>query len=224
MKLMKGPTIPKPKMLIVDQWYSEQEEKRIWNELEFYTQPDKFERAETSGNVAKDEQNEVLGEHFRIHLDQLYTPRARDYLNISDILNYHSKLQTPQFHEAIKQANPVYYRQFRETNVTYSLVSYYDGNDYYKPHHDIFMWTVLIWFYKKPKAYTGGDLIFPEYSNFRVEALHNRMVAFPSYYLHGVETINLPEDKRNKGLGRYTITHFLHTNAGGKYWENESQK
>jgi Rps23 Pro-64 3,4-dihydroxylase Tpa1-like proline 4-hydroxylase len=220
MKLMKGPTIPQPQILVVDDWYSKEEEERVWKELEFYTQPNKFDRAE-NGNVALDEDNKVLGEHFRVHLDQLYTPKARDLLNISDILNYHSKLQTPQFHEAIKKANPTYYRMFRETNITYSLISYYDANDYYKPHHDIFMWTVLIWFYKQPKAYTGGDLIFPEYNNFRVESLHNRMIAFPSYYLHGVETINLPEDKTNKGLGRYTITHFLHTHAGGKYWENE---
>lgn len=89
MKLMKGPTIPQPKILVVDDWYSKEEEERVWKELEFYTQPNKFDRAE-NGNVALDEDNKVLGEHFRVHLDQLYTPKARDLLNISDILNYHS--------------------------------------------------------------------------------------------------------------------------------------
>ena len=36
------------------------------------------------------------------------------------------------------------------------------------------------------------------------------LCAFPSYYLHEVSPVKLPVDKRDKGLGRYTITHFLH--------------
>lgn len=209
MNLMKGPSKPKPPHLIVDNWYSPDEEKRIWTELDFYSHKNKFERAETE-HIAKDENGKYLGEHFRVHLDNLYTDEARK-LNISDIFNCFSKTQTPKFREAIKSCcSPYFQRTFSQIDTFYSLVSYYENNDYYKPHHDIFSWTILIWFFREPKAFTGGDLIFPEFNNYRVECKHNRLIAFPSYNLHGVETINIPKEKRGKGFGRYTITHFLH--------------
>lgn len=208
MKLIRGSKQPAPAHVIVDNWYTPEEEKRIWKELDFYTQTDKFERAEWR-DIARDINNNPLGQHFRIHLDKLYTQEARN-TNLSDILTYFSKLQTPDFGDKIKGCSPFYSKTFFNTNISYSFVSYYENNDYYKPHFDTFFWTVLIWFYKEPKAFEGGDLIFPEYMNYRVKCKHNRMIAFPCYYLHGVETIQIPEDKRNQGLGRYTITHFFH--------------
>ena len=206
---MSGPRKPQPGILISDKWFNPEEEKRIWTELDFYTDKDKFERAETSGNVATNGENQFLGEHFRIHLDQLYTRQAREDC-ISDILKHITKFQDSNLHKALKNANKMYAKTFTETNRTYSLISYYENNDYYKPHHDVFFWTGLIWFFREPKQFTGGDLIFPEFDNYRVECLHNRLILFPCYYLHGVETINLPEEKRDKGLGRYTLTHFFH--------------
>lgn len=198
-----------PDYLISDNWFSPEEEKRIWQELEFYTHKDKFHRAETSGNVATNDQGQYLGEHFRIQVDSSYTRQAK-IDGISDILRHTNKFQNPELHRALENASKLYAKTFMQTNVTYSLLSYYENNDYYKPHHDIFFWTALIWFFKEPKAFTGGDLIFPEFNNYRIECKHNRMLMFPCYYLHGVETIKIPKDKLNKGLGRYTITHFFH--------------
>lgn len=208
MRLIKAQTPLKPSHVLIDNWYSPSEEKRIWKELDFYSEKDKFERAEWQ-EIATDEKGKHLGEHFRIHLDKFYTNEARD-LKISDILNFVSKAQTDDFRNAIKKCAPAYSRTFTETNISYTLVSYYDNADYYKPHHDSFFWTILIWFYREPQAFTGGDLIFPEFHNYRVECKHNRLIAFPCFYLHGSETVNLPEEKRDKSLGKYTITHFFH--------------
>ena len=211
MHITGGNPHPIPQHLVIDDWYSEDELKRVWKELEFYTHNDKFESAIGSGNVATNEKDEHLGEQKRIHLDQMYTHDARR-TNLSDILNFSTKVQSKDFHEAIKKCSPMFSRTFLQTNLTYSLLSYYENNHYYAPHHDIFFWTVLIWLYKEPKAFSGGDFIFADkpFNNYKVECKNNRLIAFPSYYLHGVETVNLPEDKRGKGLGRYTITHFFH--------------
>ncbi len=208
MKILGGVTNATPELLIIDNWYSSTEEKRIWKELNFYTESDKFEKAEST-EIATNEKGEHLGEHYRVHLNKLYTREALK-LKISDILNYFSKLQTKEFLKAIKSCSPSFGKTFAETNTSFTLISYYENNHYYKPHHDSFFWTILIWFYKEPKSFIGGNLIFTEFDNYVVECKHNRLIAFPSYYLHGVETIKIPEEKRGQGLGRYTITHFFH--------------
>ena len=69
------------------------------------------------------------------------------------------------------------------------------------------MHTALIWFYKEPKRFTGGVLTFTQ-SKKTVECKHNRMVLFPSYYLHAVDEVTMEYKYRGKGLGRYCLTHF----------------
>ena len=208
MKLLIGPKeiVKKPEILLIENWYSKEEEERVWKELDYYTNKDKFEGAIESGNVATEKDGSFKGDHFRVHLDQIYTPKGR---SLSDILKYHSKIQQPQFHNLIKEVSPEYSRTFMTTNITYSLISYYENSHYYKAHHDAFFWTILIWFFKEPKIYKGGNLIFKEFDQ-TINCKHNMLCAFPSYYLHEVVPIEIPEENQNKGLGRYTITHFLH--------------
>ena len=93
-----------------------------------------------------------------------------------------------------------------ETDRNYNS-NYYDDAQEYKPHHDDPQFTILIWFYKEPKKFTGGDFIFTQ-PNVNVKCKHNRMVLFPSYYLHQVTPVLMDKEYRNKGLGRFTITHF----------------
>ena len=69
------------------------------------------------------------------------------------------------------------------------------------------MHTALVWFYKEPKRFTGGDLTFTQ-SQQTVECKHNRMILFPSYYLHAVDEVSMEYKYRGKGLGRYCLTHF----------------
>ena len=70
------------------------------------------------------------------------------------------------------------------------------------------MHSVLIWFYRKPKRFDGGDLIFTDL-NETVKCKHNRMILFPSYYYHKVNKVTMEEQYRNKSLGRFCLTHFF---------------
>ena len=70
------------------------------------------------------------------------------------------------------------------------------------------MHSVLIWFYRKPKRFAGGDLIFTDL-NETVKCKHNRMILFPSYYYHKVNKVIMKEQYKNKGLGRFCLTHFF---------------
>jgi Rps23 Pro-64 3,4-dihydroxylase Tpa1-like proline 4-hydroxylase len=70
------------------------------------------------------------------------------------------------------------------------------------------MWTMLIWFFKEPKKFKGGDLILNDFET-AFECKHNRMLLFPSHYEHSVAPISLAEEYKHKGMGRYTITNFI---------------
>jgi len=56
--------------------------------------------------------------------------------------------------------------------------------------------------------YEGGDLIFTQ-SKIKVDCFYNRTVIFPSWYYHAVSEINMKEEDKDKGLGRWAITHFI---------------
>ena len=146
-----------------------------------------------------------MGKSYRWYIDRLYTEEGKTY---SPIIQNISLFQTPKFHEIIEHIKPQC-RSFYSSDFTTSIISYYENNDYYKPHPDKFQWTSLIWFYREPKKFTGGNLKFTE-PNYEINVKHNRMLMFPCYYLHEVIPIKTKKFKE-MGNGRYTITHFFYS-------------
>jgi Rps23 Pro-64 3,4-dihydroxylase Tpa1-like proline 4-hydroxylase len=211
MKLIKGPAKDNNiNYLTIDNWFSEKELNSIWKELEFYSEREKLARSENNLTVTPtDLQKNPLAFSYRIYLDSFYYPEKR---NISTILSCQKKFQTPEFYNKIKDIPMA--RQFPNTNGDTSQVSYYENGDHFKSHYDVFQFTILIWLFKEPKKFEGGDLIFDEL-NEKVEVKNNRMLFFPSYYIHSVEEIKMKEDIEI-GYGRYCITHFYYTTSKGK--------
>ena len=137
-------------------------------------------------------------------MEELYPfPNDRQY---SNILTAYRKIISKEVIENYKKTTPAG-KQFEITGSDCTLINYYDDSHNYGEHFDSFMHTVFVWFYKEPKRFKGGNLIFSE-SNETVECIHNRMLMFPSYYLHEVTEIQMEEEYKNKGLGKYCITHF----------------
>ena len=188
--------------MIVDNFYTLDEQHLIWQELETLRDIFTLDKKLDGYGVAKDSNNTPLTSLKRIYLDDTYLNKRQD----SKILSLYHKIISQEVLENYRNTTPSW-RQFEITNNDCSLVSYYDDSDDYKEHFDSFMHTAFVWFYKTPKRFEGGNLIFSE-SNAIVECEHNRMVIFPSYYLHKVDKIKMKKKYRNKGLGRYCITHF----------------
>jgi Rps23 Pro-64 3,4-dihydroxylase Tpa1-like proline 4-hydroxylase len=84
------------------------------------------------------------------------------------------------------------------------LISYYEDGDYYNPHTDGAVFTVLVWIWKDPKQFTGGDLQIGSPENI-IKCMNNCGIIFPSGEMHAVTPIKL----ENSGNGRYCITLFL---------------
>ena len=189
---------------IVDNWYTEEEEKRVWSELDFYshTEHAKIEKAENTV-VAKDNDGISKSNAYRFHMWDYYTPKGQ---NISHIMNCLYKQRSIEFHDIVKNALPQHYNNFIATDTDGTMISYYDKAKYYKSHSDTVQFTCLIWLYKQPKRFFGGNLKLID-GNATIECISNRMILFPSYLQHEVTEVKSKEDIEF-GYGRYCITHF----------------
>ena len=74
------------------------------------------------------------------------------------------------------------------TNQHYTQLVYYENNDEYKSHRDCAQFTVLNWFYRKPKKFSGGNLYFEDF-DLEIECLNNRTLIFPSVINHAVNPL-----------------------------------
>ena len=184
--------------MLVDDFYTTEEQDLILEELESYRKENLYSDGKREDGYGVSPAANLN----RLYLEELY-PNNRQH---SSILKVYKKIVLPEVIENYKKTTPAA-RQFEITNNDCSVISYYEDSNNYGEHFDKFMHTVLIWFYKTPKRFTGGNLRFPEI-NKTVECIHNRMIMFPSYYLHEVDKVKIENKYRNQGLGRYCMTHF----------------
>jgi len=195
-----NPTFP---FVVIDNWYTPNEEKAVWKELDFFstTPKDHIDRAENTV-VARDPDGTAKSNAYRFYINDFYKKHS-----VSPILNCIYKQKTPEFHKILEDNCMPYARSFLSSNGDSSLLSYYEENDHYKPHHDTFAWTCLIWMVREPRLFDGGDFKLNE-PDIEVKLKNNRMVMFPCCYLHSVSPVKFHTQPKEIGYGRYTITHF----------------
>ena len=195
--------------LLFDNWYTPNEEKAVWKELDFYSSlpRESTERAENSV-VARYADGKSYSKAYRHYPLNIF---AKDGLKYSAIQNTMYKFRTKEFHKMVEFCKP-HNRSFHTSNTDSTIVSYYEDSDYYDPHHDTCQWSFLCWFFRETKKFDGGDLVMNE-SDVKITLKHNRAIFFPSCFLHQVEPIKFKEKTNEVGLGRYTITHFFWNNS-----------
>jgi len=206
-KIIKdNPTFP---FLVIDNWYTPEEEKAVWKELDFFsiTPKEQIKRAENT-IVARDPDGISLSKAYRYYIEDYYKNRQ-----VSPILNCSYKQKTPEFHNIIKECMP-YARNFSSSNGDSTLISYYEENDHYDEHHDVFQWTCLVWMVREPRLFNGGDFKLNE-PDIEVKLKNNRAVFFPCCYLHSVSPVKFHTQPKEIGYGRYTITHFYYSFPSG---------
>jgi|DEB0MinimDraft_4_1074332.scaffolds.fasta_scaffold51348_1 Rps23 Pro-64 3,4-dihydroxylase Tpa1-like proline 4-hydroxylase len=193
----------KTPFIVIDNWYTPQEEKNIWKELDFYSSQENIERAENTF-VATYEDGKPKSKAHRFHIQEYYTPLGRQR---SNIFNYMYKVRTPQFHNLVREIKP-FCNSFMSTNADSSLISYYEDSEFYDSHWDDYAWTMLIWFVREPRLFKGGDFVFPDTKQ-KIKLKQNRALFFPSMFEHKVTPVKMHTKPKEIGYGRYTITHFF---------------
>ncbi len=197
-----NPTYP---FIVIDNYYNPEEESAVWKELDFFTSNTLsiMDRAENT-IVARDEDGTSKSKAYRVYLEDYYINRK-----VSPILTFTKKLLTKEFADIMAQCEP-YSRSFFSSNTDNTMVSYYEENDHYRPHHDTFLWTTLIWFVKEPRLFDGGNFVLNDLG-YEIRLHHNRMVMFPSCFMHSVTPVKFHTNPKEPGYGRWTITHFYNS-------------
>lgn len=192
--------VKKFQVVIVDDFYTQEEYDCILNECLFLCDKRKLESPEKTG-TAKTPKGEILKSNHGLFLDHVYSNR-----NISDILFYNRKMFYKEFMEQLVNIDIVY-RYVQTSKLDITLLSYYENTHYYKPHYDTSKITVVSWFYIQPKSFLGGELIIE--NEWKIDCLANRTVIFPSMFYHEVSEIKMKEEDLNRKKGRFTISMFI---------------
>ena len=182
--------------------FTEEETTSMFNEMLHHEQKKIFlAEDETGGATDVDNPHLILKKNKGYFWDELYRNR-----NCSDILKINPKLFDDVFNSDEIQKNSWYFRNMF-INMDKTLISYYENSDYYNPHSDKSMFTALTWFYKEPKSFTGGDLVFSEY-NIAIPCQKNYTIIFPSQIQHSVTPVEMDKELLGKGYGRFTMSQF----------------
>ena len=199
-------------IVVIDNWYNEQELEDVWKEINFYSQTDKMQKADQT-NVARTLEGKPLSNNLRVFPDEVLKDKQYSII----LNNYLPKIQSKEFHDIVKTQfhhgteNETYawFGDFANTNISTSMLSYYDESTYYGEHHDTFKWTMIIFLYKETKNFTGGDFNITR-GKIKIECKSNRLLLFPSWYHHSVDEIKLI-DKDKKFSGKWAIVYMLGT-------------
>ena len=190
--------------VIVDDVYDEKELSLIWEELNFIIQPHKYTDDAKNDGAKYDDGVTSKVNNYSVWLDGVYTNRI-----YSNILQVNRKIFHPDIYSPISDWN--IRRFFKIFNFDATLISYYDNGGFYDYHTDRAAYTVLTWFYKEPKKFSGGNLSLRyEDESYTIECMNNRSLVFPSLIEHSVSEITMREEDSNKSNGRYSMVQFLH--------------
>jgi len=190
------------KPVIIDNWYTKEELKKIYKEIDFYTDKNKLQTQH--GNVAvENKTGKDMADCYRVNLSSFYTADGR---KLSNIITLMDKMRQKKFHDHITKTCGIY-NGFKNTGSDSSMLAYYEDTQYYEPHTDTCKYSILIWINKEPKKFTGGDLILPDLKQ-KIECKNNRLVLFPGMVYHEVTEIKM-KGSYKLGDGRWCIVHFF---------------
>ena len=190
-------TEPFPHM-IINNLYNEEELKLIWEELNFFTKPGKLLEAKDYGGVV-DRTNARA-----VILDEVFAGHRK----MSNILGVTRKLFTSSILEQFGEIHDCCYIA-QQCNHDITKLRYYHNDDYYEPHTDrVFQFLGFSYFYKEPKKFDGGELLFPKY-DYTVPCDNNSIIIMPGWVEHAVSKVSIEDSEYFDGWGRYAITHFF---------------
>jgi len=181
--------------LIIEDFYSEDELKLIWRELDFLTSPNKLMPANLDGST----QNSNA---LSLSLVNIY--KDLKYSNISFI---NKKILSCEIKDAFLSLSE-FFGHMSLINHMFIKIKYYENGHNYHKHQDIARFTGINYLYKEPKKFEGGDLYFDDYK-YKIELKNNMFILFMGCLWHSVTPIILNEDAYITGNGKYSITNFL---------------
>ena len=185
--------------LILKNFYNKEEEKLIWEELDFYTKDGKLFDAHEFGGVVNKTNSKA------IWLDKVFDKK---YRNLSNILKVNRKVFDSAILGAFSSTHDCC-SIAKYCNYDVTKVRYYHDGDYYEPHTDkTVQFLGFSYFYREPKKFKGGELIFPKY-DYTFSCDNNSLIMMPGWVEHGVSKVSIKDSDYFDGYGRYAVTSFF---------------
>ena len=97
---------------------------------------------------------------------------------------------------------------YRKCNFHGTMLNYYNGGSSYLPHSDNSAISIIFTFFREPKAFEGGNILFPDF-DYEIPAENNSAVIFPGYVTHGISEVSVDGSSANQGLSRFGLVLFL---------------
>lgn len=179
--------------IIIDDIFSDEVLSEIFKEIEILETEFKSEKFTFS---AKDFNGKLLKKNKGIFLNE-----SKFYESLK-IINYLNNILDKVCSDN-DWKNKTLHRMFNSMLWVSDLLNCYKCGDYYKPHFDGGIFSMITFFYKNyNKCEDGGDLYFPEH-NYIHKCKSNQSIIFLSKELHGVTEL-----KSSEPVSRYSIVKF----------------
>ena len=211
--------------IVVDDFYDDNELDLIWRELIFLMDGDKLDypdRTGGAGSINKKNKGVFLKKNKGVFLNEVFND-----VRYSNIIQCNKKI-IENFSELTHGSKSWswFFSCFGSTpsllDEYNTLISYYEGDDYYKPHWDTARITMCTWLYKEPKSFSGGDFILNAKTEHEhllnhthppqtIKVKNNRMIIFPGMIPHGVTPLKM--NTQSDCMGRFTISNFFSTHS-----------
>lgn len=204
---MKINTVGSTSIVVIEDVFEEEENKRIFSELCDLVKQKKLLVPEKTGSARYDD-GSLKKKNSAVFLDDLYGPDERYF---SAILRYtEEKLLSYEMKNKLQSYNN-FYGILKSANNHFTLVNYYENSDYYDFHADLCAFSILSFFFEEPKNFSGGNVVFRvNDEEFEVEIKNNMSVFFPSFYEHKVIPIKMNNEGADDSvLGRFSIAQFI---------------
>jgi hypothetical protein len=187
-------------IVVIRDFYEEHELASIWRTLDSIDT--KYLMMPWETGTARDG-NGAPKRNTGIFLNQIINMENAQLCNLlretRKIYNYTNELiEVSQLFYVLEQA--------KGTNRNGMLISYYENGDSYFPHRDHSNITILYWFNRNPKSFTGGDM---RIGDTVIDYADNSVVLFPSVMEHEVGMVSMQPSDCRQGLGRYCVTEFV---------------
>jgi Rps23 Pro-64 3,4-dihydroxylase Tpa1-like proline 4-hydroxylase len=189
---------------IIEDFYNKEELKLIWKELEYLTSPNKMILSGDNLGSSKDNISQIVkSNNYGIILDTFFSQKA-----YSDILVITDKIFNQSLLNQIALLHPLM-GHVSHLNDSNTKLKYYEDAEEYKGHIDTSRFTMVNYFFKEPKQFTGGNLYFKDF-DYTIEIKNNMVVFFCGAINHAsTKLISNNFYDKFSGYGKYCVTKFL---------------
>lgn len=201
--------LPEPfDALVIRETFTKEQLNEIWKELDFLTQKDIMEDPEHTGSAVDEEGNPVKKNHG------IWIEKAFSDLESSALYSNSMKmLLSEDIVESLQSINPLHV-MYKSINDDSMLLSYYENGGGYDMHTDASAYTATTYFFKEPRSFSGGEIVFQNNDEAYEQDIENNMtIIFPSAWWHQVNTVSMEDDQEFSGNGRYCLSTFFFINS-----------